>query len=68
MELAEEKYFGHFGFNINEFGAAFWSMDIHGRIGNKKDAVVVDFQAERKRHFDRCFEDDMFDYFSEEDE
>ena len=68
MQLAKAKYFGHFGLKINEFGAAFTLLEIHDRDEDAQDAVVADYQAERKRHFDSCFENDTFDYFSEEDE
>ena len=67
MELAEAQYPGHFCLGIGEFGAAYRSMENHGREKDAQDAVVADFQAKRTRHFDRCFEDDGFDYFSEED-
>ena len=39
-------------------------MFIHDRVEDEQDAVVADYQAERKRHFDFCFESKMFDYFS----
>ena len=68
MQLAKAKYFGHFGLKINEFGAAFTLLEIHDRDGDAQDAVVADYQAKRKRHYDSCFESDMFDNFSEEDE
>ena len=68
MHLAKAKYFGRSGLNINESGAAYTLMDIHDRDEDAPDAVVADYQAERKRHFDSCFENDTFDYFSEEDE
>ena len=42
-------------------------MDIHNRDEHAQDAVVAAFQAERKRHFDRCFENGMLHCSSEED-
>ena len=68
MELAEAQFFRHFALCVVEFGAAYRSKEIHGQDEDEQDAVVVTFQAERKLHFDRCFENDMIGYFTEEDE
>ena len=67
-ELAKAQYFGYFGLKVGESGAAYSLMDIRDRDEDAQDAVVAAFQAKRKRHFDRCFRGDLFDYFSEEDE
>ena len=64
MDLVKAQYFGQFGLKVGEFGAAYRSVDIHNRDEDAKDAVVASFQAERKRNSDRCFENDMFEYFS----
>ena len=60
MELAEVQYYGNFGLNIDEFGAAYRPMGIHDRDEDEQDSGVADFQAERKRNFVRCFEDNMW--------
>ena len=48
IQLAKAKYFGRFGLNINESGAAFTLMVIHDRDDDAQDAAVADYQAERK--------------------
>ena len=48
MQLAEEQYFGHFGSNIGESGAAHRLMAFYNRDGDAQDAVVAPFRAERK--------------------
>ena len=41
-------------------------MNIHDRDGNAQDAVVADYQAERKRHLNIYFKNGALDYFSDD--